>query len=254
MERLSHHRHCSLLPAPFLGLAPLLPTKVVPSLVLVPRATARIHTPHDRERVAWETYGHLSTDYHVPDDTLIDLSDGLSPADWHLTPPTNDHLPPAQEGFVLAMGRAQLYKGFDDLLDALALLNTQTADYRPPCCTASTRTSGVCSRTRRCARSSCPPALNRSAASPSKPTQPERRPSSRPPPAASPNRSSTVKPDSLPHQRIRARTLTATELNRMRDQARRFAADRYDYPAAVRAFLNRAVPWLDHQPVERWST
>ncbi|MPZ79684.1 MAG: hypothetical protein GEV28_04510 [Actinophytocola sp.] len=105
----------------------------MPNLVLVPRSTARIHTPHDRERIAWETYGllttaehgghiavisqymrrHLRSDCHVPDNTLVELPDGLSPADWHLSPPANGHpLPaPAHQGFLLAMGRAQPYKG-----------------------------------------------------------------------------------------------------------------------------------------------
>ncbi|MGH3623095.1 MAG: hypothetical protein ACRDQ5_15085, partial [Sciscionella sp.] len=74
------------LDAPFLGLAPLLPPEVVPNLVLVPRSTARIHAPQDRNRIAWESDGlltasehhgrvaaisrfmraHLSTDYQVP--------------------------------------------------------------------------------------------------------------------------------------------------------------------------------------------
>lgn len=53
---------------------------------------------------------------------MIELPNGLSPADWHLTPPHNGLPPrPAREGFLLAMGRAQPYKGFD----ALALLRHQ---------------------------------------------------------------------------------------------------------------------------------
>lgn len=95
------------LDAPFLGLAPLLPTEVVANLVLVPRSTAGIHASRDREPIAWESYGlltaaenggriaaisdfmraHLSVDYRVPDDALIKLPDGLSPLDWQLTPP-----------------------------------------------------------------------------------------------------------------------------------------------------------------------
>ncbi|MGH3930106.1 MAG: hypothetical protein ACRDTF_09035, partial [Pseudonocardiaceae bacterium] len=131
------------LDAPFLGLAPLLGPRVVPSLVLIPRSTARIHTPADQERIAWESHGlltatdhggriavisnymrtHLKVDYQVPDHALVDLPNGLSPVDWQLTAPDDEALPaPARERFLLAMGRAQPYKGFDDLLDALTLL------------------------------------------------------------------------------------------------------------------------------------
>ncbi|MGH3925099.1 MAG: hypothetical protein ACRDTT_19925, partial [Pseudonocardiaceae bacterium] len=135
-----------VLDAPFLGLAPLLPTHVVPNLVLVPHSTARIHTPADRERISWESHGllttaefggriaaishymrtHLSTDYQVPDHALVELPNGLCPSDWQLTQLDEGLLPaPIQQGFLLAMGRAQPYKGFDDLLDALALLRMQ---------------------------------------------------------------------------------------------------------------------------------
>jgi hypothetical protein len=75
--------------------------------VLVPRSTARIHTPADRERIAWESYGllatarhggriaaisdymraHLNIDCQVPDDSLVELPNGQSRADWQLTPP-----------------------------------------------------------------------------------------------------------------------------------------------------------------------
>jgi len=39
---------------PFLGLAPHLPDAAVRDLVLIPRATARLHDPANRHRVAWE--------------------------------------------------------------------------------------------------------------------------------------------------------------------------------------------------------
>jgi glycosyltransferase involved in cell wall biosynthesis len=134
------------LDAPFLGLAPLLPIHAVPNLVLVPRSTARIHSPVDWERITWESHGlrtvtehggriaaissymgaHLNDSYQVPSHALVELPNGLSPADWQLTAPDSAILPaPAQDGFLLAMGRAQPYKGFDDLLDALALLHQQ---------------------------------------------------------------------------------------------------------------------------------
>ena len=127
---------------PFLGLAPHLPEAAVRDLVLIPRATARLHDPANRHRVAWEAYGlgsaatrgariacisthmrhHLRDQYAVPDQALIDLPDGLIPDD-HTQPGPWPHLPPAAEpGFLLAMGRAEPYKGFEDLLAALHLL------------------------------------------------------------------------------------------------------------------------------------
>jgi hypothetical protein len=140
---------CALLTkatGPFLGLGPLLPAQVVPNVVLVPRSTARIHTPADRERIAWESHGlltaaehggriaaistymraHLSIDYQVPSHALVELPNGLSPTDWQLTPPPHGLLPHlVRDGFLLAMGGAQPYKGFDDLLDALVILHQQ---------------------------------------------------------------------------------------------------------------------------------
>ncbi|MEG8179241.1 glycosyltransferase family 4 protein [Nocardia terpenica] len=128
---------------PFLGLPPLLPPDVLRDVVLVPRSTAVLHAPSDRERVAWESYGmhtnithggkiaaisthmrrHLTDQYWIPDEALIDLTDGLGPTDWELPHPEDLILPvAAHAGFLLSMGRAMPYKGFDDLLDALVLL------------------------------------------------------------------------------------------------------------------------------------
>lgn len=130
------------LDAPFLGLAPLMPADIMPNLVLVPRSTARIHTPADRERIAWESHGlltaakhggqiaaisdymraHLGIDYQVPGHAMVKLPNGLSPTDWQLSPPNKALVPHrARDGFLLAMGRAQPYKGFD----ALAILHQQ---------------------------------------------------------------------------------------------------------------------------------
>ena len=127
---------------PFLGLAPHLPDAAVRDLVLIPRATARLHDPANRHRIAWEAYGlgcaaargariacisghmreHLRDQYAVPDHALVDLSDGLVAAD-HTQPGPWPRLPSAAErGFLFAMGRAEPYKGFDDLLTALHLL------------------------------------------------------------------------------------------------------------------------------------
>jgi glycosyltransferase involved in cell wall biosynthesis len=132
---------------PFLGLAPHLPPTTARSLILVPRATARLHDPTNHERIAWEEYGmacatsrgahigyishhmrqHLTNDCGVPANALTDLRDGLIAADKRQPAAPWPDLPArASDGFLLAMGRAEPYKGFDDLLDALALL-TRTA-------------------------------------------------------------------------------------------------------------------------------
>jgi len=124
---------------PFLGLAPRLDDTTVRHLVLLPRATARLHDPTNRQRIAWETQGlasaaargariacisthmrdHLTEDYALPPRVLVDLPDGLHPDD-HIPPAPHLRLPPdAAAGFLLAMGRAEPYKGFDDLLTAL---------------------------------------------------------------------------------------------------------------------------------------
>lgn len=131
---------------PFLGLPPLLPPHVLPSVVLVPRSTALLHDRDDHDRVSWEHHGlltttrgggriaaisahmrtHLRTDYQVPEAHLVNLPDGLTGADRRFGAPDGTLLPPAGHGgFLLSMGRAQPYKGFDDLLDALILLRDQ---------------------------------------------------------------------------------------------------------------------------------
>lgn len=128
---------------PFFGLSRTLPRELTADLVLVAHSTAGIHSPDDRERVAWEKHSlgraarqgarvaaisahmrrHLTRDYELPDTSVIDLPIGLTPADWQRRPPA-DHTVPraARDGFWLAMGRAVRYKGFDDLLDALGIL------------------------------------------------------------------------------------------------------------------------------------
>jgi glycosyltransferase involved in cell wall biosynthesis len=132
--------------APFYGLAPLLPADLRASLVNVARATAAQHAPDDRERITWERDGllataraggrvaatsrhmreHLAVSYRIPQPAIADLTNGLTRAEQHhpagpeLTP-----LPPAaRHGFLLSFGRAEPYKGFDDLLDALHILAT----------------------------------------------------------------------------------------------------------------------------------
>lgn len=142
----TRHRTMRLIIAidvPFFGLPPLLPPELLRDLVLVPRSTAAIHNPEDRDRVAWENHGltsavaggarigaistymrqHLANDLTLPDSAFLDLPVGLRSCDWIRTPPPDDAVPePARAGFWLAMGRAVPYKGFDDLLDALALI------------------------------------------------------------------------------------------------------------------------------------
>lgn len=141
----TYHRKRRLIVAidvPFFGLPPLLPPALLPDLVLVPRSTAAIHNPEDRNRVAWEIHGltsavaggarigaisnymrrHLANDLRLPDEAFLDLPVGLRSCDWTRTPPPDDAVPQtARGGFWLCMGRAVPYKGFDDLLNALAL-------------------------------------------------------------------------------------------------------------------------------------
>jgi hypothetical protein len=133
---------------PFFGLAPLLPPPARPSLVTVARATAALQAPHDTERIAWERTGllataaagghiaatsrhirnHLAAAYRIPPPAITNLTNGLTRAELDPSPGQSldtSLLPPAAErGFLLAFGRAEPYKGFDDLLDALHILTT----------------------------------------------------------------------------------------------------------------------------------
>jgi hypothetical protein len=141
-----------LFDVPFLGLPPLLPTAVGPSLTAVIRSTGILHDPANTARVAFERSGlhylaahgghvaaisgymreHLTRDYAVPSGALVSLPDGLVPSDWEHQPPLAPP-PAARDGFLLALGRAQPYKGWDDLLDALAALRgRQAAGVRLP--------------------------------------------------------------------------------------------------------------------------
>jgi len=135
------------LDVPFLDLGSVLGPELARRLILVPRSTARIHVPDDLDRVAWESAAlhnatnrgarvaaisaymrsHLQTDYTVDARHIIDLPNGLVDADWRQ--PAVQALPllPPQgaDGFMLCMGRATRYKGFDDLLDALQHLQRE---------------------------------------------------------------------------------------------------------------------------------
>ncbi|MFI6290040.1 glycosyltransferase family 4 protein [Nonomuraea sp. NPDC050790] len=128
--------------APFYGLGPLLPAELRGHLVAVARSTAVLHDPDDAERAWWEEHGlrdlisgggrvavisqhmyrHLVEDLRLPGHALVPLRNGLIDEDWRIPPPDSRFLPrEARRGFLLGLGRAAAYKGWDDLLDALAL-------------------------------------------------------------------------------------------------------------------------------------
>ncbi len=295
------------LDAPFLGLPPLLPAPLVAQLMLVPRSTARIHAPTDQERIAWESRGlhtatnhggriaaisqymrtHLHVHYQVPDHALIELPNGLNPADWQLTPPQDTILPaPARDSFLLAMGRAQPYKGFDDLLDAIALLHDDIAvphlvlaavtDDPEPCDYQQHLTKKIISLgldatllTRfhpDIRRLLAHPTL-RAVVVPSRAEPFGRVPLEAYAAGAGPVIATTAgglaeqvidgqtgfvaspeDPASLAAALRRALALTLTQRHQIRRAAQRFAANGYDHPPAVTAFLNHVAPWLDRQP------
>ena len=130
---------------PFFGLAPLLPVHARPALVNVARATAALQAPGGSERMAWERNGllattaagghvaatsrhirgHLAAAYHIPQPSIMDLTNGLTRAEQHPSQHACTRLPSAASaGFLLSFGRAEPYKGFGDLLDALHILKT----------------------------------------------------------------------------------------------------------------------------------
>ncbi|MER5494862.1 glycosyltransferase family 4 protein [Streptomyces sp. NPDC002490] len=136
------------LDTPFLGLAPH--TSSTTDLLLVPRSTTALTRPDDVSRVRWERdalraatvrggrigaisshmWGHLVASYAVPRGSIVSVPNGLIQEET--TRPAN--MPPlpfrARAGFLLAMGRAVPTKGFDDLLEALGIL--QERGFRTP--------------------------------------------------------------------------------------------------------------------------
>ncbi|MDQ3885506.1 MAG: glycosyltransferase family 4 protein [Actinomycetota bacterium] len=225
---------------------------------------------------------HLGRDYRVPDDALLALPDGLSPSDWHLTPPTA--IPePARAGFVFAMGRAVPYKGFDDLLDALTLLRAQgtlvphlllaavtdqpePGDYQQQLAEIIARRNLDITLLSRfdpdIRRLLAHPALT-AVVVPSRAEPFGRVPLESYAAGAAPVIATTAgglaeqvvdghtgfaatpsDPVSLAAAIGRGLTLTSADRDRMRDQARRFAAATYDHPQAVRTFLGQVAPWL----------
>ncbi|MFG1707427.1 glycosyltransferase family 4 protein [Nonomuraea sp. M3C6] len=127
---------------PFYGLAPLLSERVRAHTVAIAHSTAVLHDPDDHARIAWEQHGlremvaygghvaaisthmrrHLVTEYDLPANTIVDLIDGLTSDEWRIPAPQTRLLPAAAAGgFLLGYGRAEPYKGWDDLLDAISL-------------------------------------------------------------------------------------------------------------------------------------
>jgi glycosyltransferase involved in cell wall biosynthesis len=128
---------------PFAGLGPLLDVPAGWRLMYLPRSTAAHHA--DTRAAAWEqrglagwtangaSVGAISAHMRamlagngVPAVQILSVPGGLT-ADDQVPLSAAPPLPaPADErGFLLSMGRAQPYKGFEDLLDALSLLARQ---------------------------------------------------------------------------------------------------------------------------------
>lgn len=136
--------HLMLFDVPFFGVLPLLPGEVAGHATVIPRSTASLHDPANFERIAWERIGlrataerggriaatspymrrHLCHAYGIPSEAIVDLPNGLARSE--LAACHSRALPEAAcGGFLLAMGRAHPYKGFDDLLDALPLIESE---------------------------------------------------------------------------------------------------------------------------------
>lgn len=139
----THHRGLLLvIDQPYAGLSRVLPPSPPGwTYVYLPRSFADRHV--DPERARWEQAGidawtrlgarlgaismhmrDLLSSIGVPDSRIIDVPGGLTAAD-DVPLSSAPNLPrgiDADAGFLLSMGRAQPYKGFDDLLQALAIL------------------------------------------------------------------------------------------------------------------------------------
>ncbi|WKV74184.1 glycosyltransferase family 4 protein [Streptomyces sp. PCS3-D2] len=141
--------------APYLGRGSLLIGCDVPFLavgsyaapgveiLLIPRSSTLLTEPAAYEQIAWERRGmatavqrggwvaaisphmreHLITACGIPEAAVIDLPNGLLLGEEDLQEVTAPQLPPAAEdGFVLSFGRAEPSKGFEDLVEAFAIL------------------------------------------------------------------------------------------------------------------------------------
>lgn len=134
--------------APFYGIAPALSAQHTARLVNVARATAALHATADQERIEWERGGlrgtlrgggriaatsrymrqHLEDAYDIPQSAIADLINGLTPGENCSTVAGNDTgIPPPTvcQPFMLSYGRAEPYKGFDDLISALSILKRE---------------------------------------------------------------------------------------------------------------------------------
>jgi glycosyltransferase involved in cell wall biosynthesis len=134
--------------APFFGIAFSLSTQYTARLVNVARATAALHATADHKRIEWERCGlrgtargggriaatsrhmrqHLEDAYDIPQSAIVDLINGLTPGENCSAPAGDDTgiLPPtACQPFMLSYGRAEPYKGFDDLISALSILKRE---------------------------------------------------------------------------------------------------------------------------------
>ncbi|MFJ6755823.1 glycosyltransferase family 4 protein [Streptomyces sp. NPDC091273] len=132
---------------PFLAVGAYAPKGA--DVLLVPRSAAAMVCPEDSRQIAWERRGltatvaggglvaaisdhmrdHLTGTYGLPDDVVLDLPNGLLPADQAVVHGPVPPLPAgATNGFILAMGRAEESKGFADVLHAVGILGNQGVD------------------------------------------------------------------------------------------------------------------------------
>ncbi|MBB4689299.1 glycosyltransferase family 4 protein [Amycolatopsis jiangsuensis] len=288
--------------APFLGLGSALSPGLVPHLVLAPRSSAAIHAPHDLERRGWERDGllaavaggariatispfmadHLHRDYGVPSEAMVSLRDGLTEDDWSghgISAVPN--LPP----FVFSMGRAEPYKGFEDLLDAWELLErdgvslpllvlaatSESPEPTPYQNVLRDRAERLASPVRMLTRFT-PDVAHllrhprvRAVVVPSHAEPFGRIPMEAFAAGAAPVISTTSQglrdqirdgdtgflcapksPPSLANALLRALHLSADQRLSMRTRARQAALRDYDHPAALRTFLTQTAPWLTH--------
>ncbi|MFE2923795.1 glycosyltransferase family 4 protein [Streptomyces goshikiensis] len=126
---------------PFLAVGSYAPEGT--AVLLVPRSTALLSGSTSRETVEWERRGlagavhrggriaaisdhmreHLCEEFGLPDVAVVDMPNGLLTGEEFSGHRKAPPLPPAaRAGFILAMGRAEASKGFEDLLHAVRLL------------------------------------------------------------------------------------------------------------------------------------
>ena len=284
------------------------PAAARPSLVNVARATAALQAPGDSERIAWERAGlqataaagghiaatsrhirdHLATAYGIPPPAITDLTNGLTRAEQNPARPGHLPLPAAAEhGFLLSFGRAEPYKGFDDLLDALHILSASGLRVPHTILAAVTDGPPLTAYQRHLARridaghldvtlhTTYSPGIRALLSHPALagvivPSRAEpfgRIPLEACAAGASPVIATTAgglaetvtepltgytaspaDPPSLAAAIARALTADPDNHARMLAEGRRLTATRYDYDANVRAFLTRLAPWAISSP------